>query len=95
MKLEQRYNLDQVRNRSADLVVARVEQLLEEEQDMCRCEQCVLDLVAYALNHVSPQYGTSLLEPLAPNPDMVRKIQIEVEMAIELGLRRVRARPGH
>jgi competence protein ComFB len=95
MRLGHTYNLEQVRNRSVDLVITRVEQLLEEERDMCRCEQCVLDLVAYALNHVSPQYSTSLLEPLAPNPDVVRKIQIEVEMAVELGLRRVRARPGH
>jgi competence protein ComFB len=95
MRLEQEYNLDQVRNRSADLVIARVEQLLAEEHDMCRCEQCVLDLVAWALNHVSPQYGASMLEPLSPNPDQVRKVQIEIELAIEQGLKRVRARPGH
>jgi competence protein ComFB len=95
MKLEQSYHLENIRNRTAEMVVKRVERLLEESRDMCTCEQCVLDLVAYTLNHVSPQYGTSLLDPLAPNPEQQRKVQIEIEVAIEEAARRIHARPGH
>jgi competence protein ComFB len=95
MKLDQTYRLEHIRNRTAELVIARVERLLGEDGDLCDCEQCVLDLVAYMLNHVTPQYGTSLLDPLKPVPEQERKVQIEIEVALEEGLRRVHARPGH
>jgi competence protein ComFB len=95
MKLDQTYRLEQIRNRTADMVIARVERLLDEDRELCECEQCVLDLVAYMLNHVTPQYGTSLLDPLKPIHEQERKVQIEIEVALEEGLRRIHARPGH
>ncbi len=95
MVMEQKYRLENLRNRTQELVITRIEQVLAAGTDMCTCEQCVLDLLAYTLNHVTPQYGTSLLDPLSPNSEAARKVLIEIELAIEEGLRVVSARPNH
>lgn len=89
------YDLDALRNRAMELVLARIDGLIADGRLPCSCEQCVLDLVAYTLNHVTPLYGTSLLEPLEPNPARTRKVGIEIELALAEGLGRVRAHPKH
>jgi competence protein ComFB len=95
MSLSDFYNLDNLRNRSAEIVSARVEEFLGEHCDFCHCEQCVLDLLAYVLNHVTPMYGTSLLDPFSPNPDQIKKLDIEIELAIRAGAKRVSEHPNH
>ncbi len=95
MSLQDRYNLENLRNLSADKVHARVEELLTEGGMLCACQECVLDLLAYVLNRVSPRYATSLLGDLHPDPAIEKKQQIEIELAIEAGLKRLRKHPHH
>jgi len=78
MKLNKVYNLENLKNRSAELVFARVEKLLEENNELCQCEDCVLDLIAYTLNHVTPLYGTSLIDPLHPNRGKEKKYRLRL-----------------
>ena len=73
MKISERYNIDNLKNRSAEMVFSKLETMLENTDNFCHCEECVLDLVAYTLNHVTPLYGTSLLGPLHPNKDKEKK----------------------
>ncbi len=93
MKNLKRYNLEQVRNRSEYLVFKKIEELLEEKEDICGCESCVLDLTAYTLNHVTPMYGTSLLGPLHSNKE--GKIREEIDEAVGEGLKRIAENPHH
>lgn len=95
MSLTDYYDLSYLRNRSAEMVFARIESFLEERQDFCHCEQCVLDLLAYVLNHVTPMYGTSLLDPFRPNPAREKKIAIEIDLALTAGAKRVSEHPNH
>jgi competence protein ComFB len=95
MSLSDYYDLDNMRNRSAEIVYDRVEEFLRQEDGFCHCEQCVLDLLAYVLNHVTPMYGTSLLDPLSPNPERERKLAIEIDLALEGGAKRVTEHPNH
>ncbi len=95
MKLSEQYNLVNLTNRSADLVFKRVERFLEENEDFCHCEECVLDLIAFTLNHVSPIYETSLLAPLQPNRARIKKVQVEIDLALQAGLKRVTENPHH
>jgi len=95
MKLKEQYNLEKLRNRSSEMVLMRIEKLLEERDDFCHCEECVLDLVAFTLNHVTPLYSNSLLNPLHPNKEKLRKIQIEIDLAIQAGLKRITRHPHH
>jgi competence protein ComFB len=95
MKLDERYNLESIGNRSEQIVWEAVGRLVEEGTAMSTCEECVLDLVAWTLNHVTPQYYTSLLSPLNPDPARERKMRVEVELAIASGLKKLKAHPHH
>ncbi len=94
MRLNERYNLESIGNRSEQIVWEAIERLVDTNS-MCTCEECVLDLVAWTLNHVTPQYYTSLLSPLNPDPARDRKVRVEVELAIASGLKKLKAHPHH
>jgi len=51
--------------------------------------------VAYALNRVTPRYSTSLLEPLAPDPALERRIRVEIDLALAAGVKRLKEHPHH
>jgi competence protein ComFB len=95
MSLEHRYNLEAIRNRTADLVYARVEQLLAERADICHCEACVLDLVTFTLNRTTPRYTTSLLGDLHPDPALARRQKIQIDLALRAAVRRLKEHPHH
>jgi hypothetical protein len=95
VSLIERYHLERIRNRSAEMVHDAVEQLLDTRPDLCHCEECALDLVAYALNRVTPRYSTSLLEPLAPDPALERRIRLEIDLALAAGVKRLKGHPHH
>jgi competence protein ComFB len=95
MKISERYSLENLINRSADIVFERIEELLDKRDDFCHCQECVLDLIAYTLNRVTPLYGTSLLGPLHPNREKEKKIQIEIDLAINAGIKRITKHPHH
>ena len=95
MKLNERYNLDSIGNRSQEIVHDAIGRLVGEGTAMCTCEECVLDLAAWTLNHVTPRYYTSLLSPLRPDPLLEHKMRVEVDLALASGLKRLRAHPHH
>ena len=95
MALEDSYKLELIRNRSVEAVYERVERLLAERQDVCTCETCVLDLVAFTLNHVRPQYQTSLLGDLHPDKAREKKLAVEIDLALHEGLQRLRKHAHH
>ena len=95
MRLEERYDFEKIRNRGAEVVYRKVEVFLESHADFCRCEECVLDLVAYVLNRVTPDYATSLLDPLHPNKDKTMKRAVEIDLALDAGMRKIIKHPHH
>jgi competence protein ComFB len=94
MKLRERYNLESLGNHSQELIYEAVERRVDEGA-MCTCEECVLDLAAWTLNHVTPSYYTSLLSPLIPNTVLERKVRVEIDLAIASGLKRLKEHPHH
>jgi competence protein ComFB len=95
MALEDRYNFDTIRNLTAEAVYGRVDRLLSEREDVCSCQTCVLDLVAYALNHVTPRYQTSLLGSLHPDNVREKKMEVEIDLALQAGVKRLREHAHH
>jgi len=94
MRIEDNYDLDKLRNRTMELVLARIEKLIEERDDFCKCENCILDLIAYTLNHVKPFYMTSLLGPI-DNGKKEKQIELGIELALKAGLKRIKEHPHH
>jgi competence protein ComFB len=95
MKLDETYDLESIGNRSEQIVHEAIGRLVEEGTALCTCQECVLDLVAWTLNHVTPQYYTSLLTPLNPDAARERRVRVEVDLAIASGLKRLKAHPHH
>lgn len=95
MKIEDRYELKNIRNESRELVYERIGKLLEERDDFCRCETCVLDLTAFLLNRVTPRYTTSMLGDLHPDRVLKKKVQVEIDLALMAGLKRIQKHPHH
>ena len=95
MDIRRHYNLELLRNRGLELVLDRMGALMDARHDFCTCEQCILDLIAYSLNQVTPLYSTSLLEPFKPNPELARRVGLEIELALEEGLKRIARHPNH
>ncbi len=95
MRLEDSYDLSKIRNITAEKVYRKMEKLIEERDDFCKCENCVLDIVAYTLNHVTPYYATSLIGSLDPKRRKERRIEVEIDIAIEEGIKRVKNHPHH
>ena len=87
------YNLDLIKNRSLELVISRIEKLLNERDDFCQCEVCVIDLIAYVLNNITPLYTTSLLDPFENKK--IETINEEIERAIKEGIKRIKEHPHH
>jgi competence protein ComFB len=95
MRLDERYNIENMKNRAQEMVFEAIEKVIEKGGDMCACEECVLDLAAYTLNHVKPGYYTSLLAPLSPRPENEKKMRVEIELALASGMKKLKSHPHH
>ena len=93
--LTERYDVSTVHNQSEERVYIRVEKALEEHPEVCRCSTCVLDLVAFMLNRVTPRYSTGLLGELHPRKLLERKMGLEIELSLKAGMERLRRHPHH
>lgn len=51
--MEQKYEL---KNYMEKMVVKNMESQLSTREDICKCERCKLDILAYALNHLPAKY---------------------------------------
>ena len=89
MNLEDRYNLDNLGNRTQELVYQAIERLLDDGTAMCTCEECVTDLAAWTLNHATPRYYTSLLAPLTPTRSGAEDA-VEIELALAAGVKKLK-----
>jgi competence protein ComFB len=92
------YNLELLVNEAEKLVLNELGQQLEsfEGDDICLCNDCVMDMAAMALNSVKPLYRVSLLGTLYASTAMDEEsyatgIRDTVAQAIE----KVRKNPSH
>ncbi len=44
------------RNYMERVVKETLEKLLKDRNDICKCEECIADMMAYALNRLPPKY---------------------------------------
>ncbi len=93
--MKDKYDFDMLVNEAEGLVLAELEAQLARTPGLCTCQDCVLDMAAYAMNKVRPSYRASLMGSVyakaAVSPDYVREIALAVREAVE----KVRANPSH
>jgi len=91
------YNFDLLKNEAEVLVIREVEQQLKAEPaDTCRCNECVVDVAAIALNSVKPLYRFSLLGTLYASQAMTEQAYADsVKQAVSQAIKKVRKNPSH
>jgi competence protein ComFB len=97
MGFVENYNFELLENESEKLVLKELEKQLESyEGIICRCNDCVVDMAAMALNVVKPFYRFSLLGTLYAAQAMDDKSYAgSVKEAVSQAIERVHKNPSH
>jgi len=97
MALENNNQLDLLKNEAEVLVIREVEhQLSRIKTGMCRCNECIADIAAIALNNVKPLYRYSLLGTLYASQAMTEQSYADsVKTAVSQAIRKVARNPAH
>ncbi|MDR0403046.1 MAG: late competence development ComFB family protein [Treponema sp.] len=97
MAFEDSYDFDILVNEAEKMVISELGRQLDSRGgNICRCNECVVDMAAMALNAVKPIYRVSLLGTLYASQAMneesyAKSVRAEVSRAIE----KVRKNPAH
>lgn len=77
MALSHKYDLSELTNQMENYVFDELERQLDtiSDEDICKCNDCVLDMACFALNNLTPRYRSSLMGSLYAevNRDEVRR----------------------
>jgi len=101
MAFADKYDFSQLKNEAEQLVLQELEKQLAlqddvDEEEFCRCNDCVLDMAAMAFNSVKPIYRFSLLGTLYAAQAMSDQEYAEsVQQAVAQAIARVKANPSH
>lgn len=98
MPLRDNYDLENLVNESEELVFEELDSQLSEDwaKDICRCEDCVLDMAALALNSMKPRYRVSLLGSLyasALHEDAQERQN--ARLAVNKAIKKISVNPSH
>jgi competence protein ComFB len=91
------YDFQNLSNMAEKIVLDELGRQLDEYKfDICKCNDCVVDMAAMALNSVKPLYRCSLLGELytaaVVNDESYTK---SVQKAVRLAIEKVSLNPGH
>ena len=91
------YDFDILKNESEKLVLEELgHQLGEFKKPICRCNTCVLDMAAMALNSVKPLYHVSLLGTQYTAQAMNETgYAVSLSKSVTNAIEKVRKNPAH
>ena len=97
MAFRDEYGFDMLKNEAEDLVLNELEhQLVAFGPEVCRCNDCVVDMAAMALNAVKPMYFFSLLGTLYAAQAMNEQAYADgVQQAVAQAIAKVSTNPSH
>ena len=91
------YSFENLRNEAESQILSELERQLDTyTTSLCRCNDCILDMAAMALNSVKPLYRVSLLGSLYAASVMDEKAYASsVRDAVFRAIEKVRKNPSH
>ncbi len=95
MGLKEDYDFDILVNEAENLIIKELEIQISATPGVCSCQDCVLDMAAYALNKVKPNYRASLLGKLYAADTDRGEYAREITAAVEEAVRKVQANRSH
>lgn len=88
-------DFDGLVNEAERLVREEMQRQLPQQRQMCTCDECLLDIAAFALNQVRPRYRVSLLDRVLADRDEAEAYAREVRRAVAEAILRIRTNPPH
>lgn len=84
------------KNYMEDAVIEELTTLLEQSRDICKCEMCREDIVAYALNRLPAKYVATELGNIYTHLNQL-KAQSRADIIVQLmeAAKVVKAKPRH
>jgi competence protein ComFB len=98
MGIREEYDFSLLVNEAERMVADELERRLAELADptICLCQDCILDMAAFALNALKPVYRVSLLGTMyAQAIDGESGYAHEVRSIVDAAIRKIHANPGH
>ena len=95
MGLRDAYDFDSLVNEAERMVLSELEIQMARAKDICTCQECVLDMAAYALNNVKPAYRVSLMGSVFARVDRQTESAQEIKRAVAEAVRKVKENPSH
>ena len=91
------HDLDGLRNESEEIVLDEIERQLNQLPDyICNCKECLLDVMALALNSIKPLYRVSLMGKIYTDIAMSDKAYAgKVSEAVFKAIEKVHNNPAH
>ena len=91
------YDFYLLKNEAEQLVLHELEiQLGVLQKDICRCNECIVDMAAMALNAIKPMYRFSLLGTLYAAQAMNEQAYANsVQHAVANAIEKVSSNPSH
>jgi len=91
------YGFEQLKNEAEQHVYQELEaQLAKAGEDVCRCNDCVMDMAAMALNNVKPLYHYSILGNLyAAQAKSNQAYADSVQQQVAQAIAKVSSNPSH
>jgi len=97
MSFKTDYDFHLLKNEAEEMVLYELEHQLEARgPELCRCNECVVDMAAMALNTVKPLYRISLLGALyAAQAANKQPYADGVQKAVAKAIAKVSSNPAH
>ena len=95
MKLSDAIDFSELENEAERLVISELEKQLEGNKAVCMCNDCILDMAAFALNNVKPYYRVSLLGKMYANTIENTDYMNQISEAVTSAINKISENPSH
>jgi competence protein ComFB len=95
MPITDTYDFDSLVNEAERMVLQELEDQLKTAVGVCTCQECVLDMAAFALNNVKPAYRVSLMGSVYVRSAGNAQHASGVSRAVREAIAKVKANPSH
>jgi len=98
MAIREDYDFSLLVNEAERMVTDELERRLAELGDprICVCQDCILDMAAFALNALKPVYRVSLLGTMYAKAVNEQSGYVkEVQAMVDAAIKKVHSNPGH
>ena len=89
------YDFDSLVNEAERMVIQELETQLKGAVGVCTCQDCVLDMAAFALNNIKPTYRVSLMGSVYARSASNTAYTQGISRAVRDAIARVKANPSH